>query len=229
MIESTASHKHTVRLMNQVLLKHLGPQGWWPTTPEGSRRPLYRPGQEGRPLSEREMLEIIAGSILTQNTSWHNAEKAIMQLIDQDLLNLDALAHCGKELELAITPARYFNQKADRLRKIARLIKAKGGLKRLTPVPSIELRPLLLSWPGIGPETADAILCYAFNRPVFVVDTYTRRLFQHLDLPAQSYGVMQTLVHDAISPCAATYGDLHARIVRLCADKKMALIKGWRS
>jgi endonuclease-3 related protein len=84
-------------------------------------------------------------------------------------------------------------------------------------MPPDALRKLLLSWTGIGKETADSILCYAFSRDIFVVDTYTRRLFQKLSLPHGSYEEVQTLVHRSIAPSAAEYGDFHARIVKLFA------------
>lgn len=172
------------------------------------------------PVGDREAFEIVVGAVLTQNTAWRNVEKALINLTRDIGLSPETIAGCDGALESAVRPSGYYNQKAARLREISRNIVDDGGIAALRGYPTEALRALLLSWKGIGPETADSILCYAFSRPVFVVDTYTRRLFRALGLPHGSYGETQALVHQAIPPDAARYNDLHARIVKLFAMKE---------
>ena len=205
--------------LNEALLAHLGPRGWWPTFVPGRDRPVYQPGREGRVVSDAEVFEIIVGAILTQNNTWANAAQAIVNLHREGLLNAAAIAESDGRLTDLIRPARYFNQKALRLQEIARELQRIGGIAALRREETGPLRKRLLSWRGVGPETADAILCYALNRPIFVVDAYTGRLFERLGLPAGSYAEMQHLVHQSIPPSDAVYGDFHARIVRLYAGK----------
>jgi len=204
--------RRVVRIAEE-LAEQYGPQGWWPTTARAGWKPVYRPGKEGRRTTARESYEILVGAILTQNTAWKNVEKAIVNLTREDRLRPERIARAGAWLEEAIRPSGYFNQKAARLREVTRLLLSHGGFARLRRLSTPELRVLLLSWRGIGPETADSILCYAFQRPVFVVDAYTKRLFAARGLPHGSYDEMQALVHAAIPASAARYGDLHALIV----------------
>jgi len=208
--------KQKVRKLNHTLYQVYGSQGWWPTTREPGGQPVYYPGREGRIVSDHEAFEIITGSVLTQNTSWSNAEKAIMNLSSQNMLGIKKIATGDDRLlASAIIPARYYNQKSIRLKQIAKNIIKEGGIKTLRSFPTETLRKLLLSWTGIGQETADSILCYAFSRNIFVVDAYTRRLFHKLNLPSGTYEEIQTLVHQSIKASAAEYGDFHARIVKL--------------
>ena len=210
--------KDKVIHLNHLLLKRYGRQGWWPTTREAGRPPVYFPEKEGRVVSDADAFEIIVGSILTQNNTWSNAEKALMNLSGKGLLTIQAMAQATPDAIAAeIVPARYYNQKSTRLVAIANHILHLDGIKPLRHMPTETLRNLLLSWTGVGKETADSILCYAFSRGIFVVDAYTRRLFQKLSLPHGSYEEIQTLVHQSIAPAAAEYGDFHARIVKLYA------------
>jgi len=211
--------KRKVVALNDALLEHLGPRGWWPTFVPGRDRPVYQPGREGRIVSDEEVFEIIVGAILTQNNTWANAEQAIVNLNREGLLNISALAASDGRLPELIRPARYFNQKALRLKEIAEELLRIGGIPALRREATDALRKRLLSWRGFGPETADAVLCYGLNRPIFVVDAYTGRLFERLGLPAGSYAEMQNLAHQSIPSSTAVYGDFHARIVRLYAGK----------
>lgn len=213
--------RERILLLDACLLERYGPQGWWPTTPSPGAPPVYRRGSEGMPVGDREAFEIVVGAVLTQNTAWRNVEKALVNLSRDIGLSPEGIAGCDGALESAVRPSGYYNQKAARLREISRNIVDQGGIAALRGYPTEALRALLLSWKGIGPETADSILCYAFSRPVFVADAYTRRLFQALDLPHGSYGEIQALVHQAIPPDAARYNDLHARIVKLFATKEV--------
>ncbi len=210
--------KQKVIRLNQLLFQKYGGQGWWPTTREPGKQPVYYPGKEGRRVSDIEAFEIIVGSILTQNNTWSNAEKAIINLSALNLLDIRHMMKADPQtMALAIVSARYYNQKSIRLIEIAKNLHKAGGIKTLRKLPTEELRKILLAWTGIGKETADSILCYAFSREIFVVDAYTRRLFQSLNLPCSSYEEIQNLVHCSIKPSAAEYGDLHARIVKLYA------------
>jgi len=210
-----------INIINQILLQMYGVQGWWPTTLRNGKPPVYQPGREGRFVTEEECFEIVVGAILTQNTSWTGAEKAIVNLTGAGLMDIAAIAACDERLEAAIKPARYFNQKAKYLRNIADSILTAGGVIALRKHSTSTLRKLLLSWTGVGPETADCILCYAFCRPVFAVDIYTRRLFKAVYLPSELYSEIQDSVHTSLTPSAAGYGDFHARIVKLMANKEL--------
>lgn len=142
------------------LSSHHGPQDWWPgDTP----------------------FEIMVGAVLTQNTAWTNVEKAIANLISENALSPDVIINTHpKRLASWLKPSGYFNIKAKRLKNYCQWYLQQGGYDSLNQLATDELRKGLLSVNGVGPETADDILLYAFNRPVFVIDAYTRRLFKRL-------------------------------------------------
>lgn len=144
------------------LYKHHGPQDWWPgETP----------------------FEIMVGAVLTQNTAWLNVERAISNLLDADALSPEAIL-AAHPIHLAswLKPSGYFNVKAKRLQNYCHWYLQNGAYPILSAWPTAELRKALLSVNGVGPETADDILLYAFERPVFVIDAYTRRLFTRLGM-----------------------------------------------
>ncbi len=131
---------------------------------------------------------MIAGAILTQNTTWTNVERALRQLRSAGVLNLDGIRRLP-ELQLTelIRSSGYFRQKARRLKNFVEFVDARYGrrLRGMFAQPTGELRQELLALNGVGPETADSILLYAGNHPVFVVDAYTRRIVErHGLLPA---------------------------------------------
>ncbi|HVP42220.1 MAG TPA: hypothetical protein VMS96_02245 [Terriglobales bacterium] len=141
-------------------MAHWGPQDWWPAYTR---------------------LEVIVGAFLTQNTSWKNVEGALRNLRQHRLLNLNGLRKAStRELEAAVRPAGYFRQKAQRLKDFVSFLDTGygGSLTRMFSRPTAELRTELLGLNGVGPETADSILLYAGGHPVFVVDAYTRRVFE---------------------------------------------------
>lgn len=157
------------------------------------------------------------GAVLTQNTAWANVERALAQLSSQVPLAADALLALPEpELAALIRPAGYFNVKARRLRALLEAIVAAGGESALSRLDTASLRELLLDIHGIGPETADDILLYAFDRPVFVVDAYTRRLFERLGLltGGESYELIRATFEQALGPTAAVLNESHALIVR---------------
>ena len=142
--------------------------GWWPA---GSR------------------FEIMAGAVLVQNTRWVNAQKALVSLKQADALNFEAIAAMGSgKLASLIHSAGCQSVKSPRLRALARWIQKEGGITPMARKATDTLRAGLLSVHGIGPETADAILCFAFRRPVFVADLYARRLFAR-------YGLLEPMTY----------------------------------
>ena len=154
------SSQKKYRQIFDVMYNNYGPQHWWPgDTP----------------------FEIMLGAVLTQNTSWTNVEKAIKALKTNGALDPKIIATTKhEELAAWLTPVGYFNVKSTRLQSYCNWYLDSGGFEQLNTYDTIELRKALLSVNGVGPETADDILLYAFTRPIFVIDAYTRRLFSRL-------------------------------------------------
>jgi endonuclease-3 related protein len=191
--------KPSIRQSYDALFGHWGEQHWWPA---------------------RTRFEMMLGAILTQNTAWSNVERAISNLRKNGALDFQSLEKASPE-ELAewIRPAGYFNQKAGYIKGMLETIRRDfgGSLARLFALDTPALRNELLSWRGIGPETADSILLYAGKRPVFVVDAYTRRfLARHgwCDKTA-SYDVVARLFTESLPEDVPLYNEYHALIVRL--------------
>ncbi|WP_026289627.1 endonuclease III domain-containing protein [Thioalkalivibrio sulfidiphilus] len=183
---------HTVY---QLLLEAHGPQHWWPA---------------------RTRFEVMVGAVLTQNTAWRNVERAIAALKAANALSPEAmLALSDAELARLIRPSGYFNVKARRLKALCRWYLDHGGRRRLRHWPTEKLRASLLSVHGIGPETADDILLYAFDRPVFVIDAYTRRLLGRLGHPyAQaSYEDFRVSLESVLGADTELFNEYHALIV----------------
>jgi len=157
------------------------------------------------------------GAILAQNTAWPNVEKAINNLKILKSLSPITLLNLNEDiLKSAIKPAGYFNQKARKLREFAKFFKS------LNKTPS---RDLLLSLWGIGPETADSMLLYAFKVPSFVVDAYTKRIFSRLGLINidEAYDTFKAYFELSLPKNLAVYQEYHALIVehakRFCKSK----------
>jgi endonuclease-3 related protein len=185
-----------------LLWERFGPQGWWPGD---------------------SPLEIVVGAILTQNTNWKNVERAIDNLRDAGLLEWTALCTLPvEELGEIIRPAGYFRVKAQRLHNLVRHVTQAGfeSLEEFLRLPTQELREQLVSIKGIGPETADSIVLYAAERPVFVVDTYTARILKrHNWIEAEAdYHALQERFHDELPPQQALYNEFHALIVKTGKD-----------
>ena len=154
----------------ELMMGHYGPTGWWPGD---------------------SPFEIAVGAILTQNTSWTNVERAIANLKAAHLLSPRRILDVPLDaLEAALRPSGYFRVKARRLQSFCTyLVEQHGGsMKRMARVPLDTLRAELLAVHGIGPETADDILLYACDKPVFVVDAYTRRIFARHGLVPHDIG-----------------------------------------
>jgi endonuclease-3 related protein len=170
----------------RALFRAGGPQHWWPA---------------------RSRFEVILGAFLTQNTAWANVEKALANLRAAHLLSAEGIRRVPlSKLEQLVRPSGYFRQKAKRLKLFVAFLDKRyaGSLTRLFSRPTAELREELLSLNGVGPETADSILLYAGNHPVFVVDAYTRRiLIRHEILPEKaSYEEIRELFERALAPFA---------------------------
>lgn len=208
------------------LCKGYGQQGWWPTTPENSINPKYHPGNELRKLSDKEKIEIIFGAILTQNTSWKNVEKAIVNLNQKKMIDIDRVIEAEeKDLAELIKASGYYNQKAKKLKHMAKFLK-ENGLRKLEHMDIQELRQMLLSVNGVGKETADSIILYAFQKPIFVIDAYTRRIFSRLGLCDEDveYDELQKFIAEGLDEDVLVYNQFHALIVehakRNCRKKQ---------
>lgn len=187
-----------LRRMIDTLAAAWGPQGWWPA---------------------ESPFEVIVGAILTQNTAWTNVERAIANVRAAGLLHPHRLrAVPREELETLIRPSGFFRQKAERLHLFLDWFIARfdGDCARMGNEDPDLLRGELLALKGIGPETADAILCYAAGFPVFVVDAYTLRLFSRHDLCAADarYDQVQVIAHTALPRDTAYLNEAHGLIVQ---------------
>ena len=160
---------------------------------------------------------MIIGALLTQNTAWGNVEKALANLRRHKLVDFEKLSGSRDELlEELIRPSGYFRQKSRRLKNLAAKITSAGGLGGLGRMPTPRLRDWLLEINGIGPETADSILLYAFARPVFVIDAYTLRICgRHGWLPNPAgYNEAQAWFSDKLPADSDLFNEYHALLVR---------------
>jgi endonuclease III related protein len=160
--------------------------------------------------------EIMVGAVLTQNTAWTNVERAIGNLKQAKALSPAAIAKAQpRRLAAWLRPSGYFNVKARRLQAMCRWLIESGGVIKLKKIPTGELRQALLAVHGIGPETADDILLYAFQRPVFVIDAYTRRIFSRLGVIRgnEHYETLRHLFENALGPNVQVFNEYHALIV----------------
>jgi endonuclease-3 related protein len=191
--------KISVKRLYNVLFDHYGPRSWWPA--------------ESR-------FEVMVGAILTQNTNWHNVEKAITNLKSEKLLTPEGISSTRlPKLESLVRPTGYYRQKARRLKYfVTYLVKSyDADLDLFLGKPLDELRPELLELNGIGPETADSILLYAGEKPIFVIDAYTKRLAERLDLTDDtSYNGLQKFFMAKLPQDVQLYNEYHALIVELC-------------
>lgn len=194
--------KRTLSTIHKKLLARFGPQHWWPAeTP----------------------FEMAVGAILTQNTSWANVEKAIANLKKDGRLSARKI-HRMPTAGLAglIRPAGYFNVKAERLKHFIVFLMNdyRGSMSEMKKEPLPVIREKLLSVNGIGPETADSIILYGLEKPVFVIDAYTKRMLSrhtimHLDA---SYEEFQAIFHAHLKEDVRLFNEYHALIVRLAKD-----------
>ena len=210
--------KHLMHLYEN-LLRFYGPQHWWPA---------------------KTRWEVCVGAILTQNTNWGNVEKAILNLKNAGFLMREGeqselqseksqkypeklLLSTHDEIASLIRPSGYFNIKAKRLHSIAEwwLNNTKNGALNQYSNDPIQLRDSLLQVNGVGPETADTITLYAFNLPIFVIDTYTKRVSSiYLKTPIDiKYDDLQFIFMRNLNPDPELFNEFHALIVKLAKEK----------
>ncbi|MCG6916155.1 MAG: endonuclease III domain-containing protein [Deltaproteobacteria bacterium] len=190
---------HRLSEIYDLLLQAYGPQKWWPA---------------------ESPFEVMVGAVLTQNTNWQGVEKAIANLKGSNLLKPDKLqALSTEELAGLIKPAGYFNLKARRLQNLIEFLTETyaGDLETMDQVETGQLRKELLKINGVGPETADSILLYALQRPVFVVDTYTYRVMNRHGLIGEevSYDELQGLFTQHLPLDKTLFNQYHALLVRV--------------
>lgn len=196
-IESAPTESTMISLTDlySTLYSRYGDLGWWPA---------------------KDAYEMCIGAILTQNTSWSSVEKAIANFGDRlspDYVN----SISDEELTDIIRPSGFFNQKAERIRILTRWLAKYGYDPANAAAPTETLRSELLALKGVGRETADSILVYAFGRLSFVVDAYTRRLLGRLgyDVP-QDYDDIRVMIEASIERELYLYNNFHALIVEHC-------------
>ena len=206
---------HNLEVIYKKLYSHFCPQGWWPVTKEGDVIPKYH---QNINLTEKQKLEICFGSILTQNTSWKNVEKAIISLNKSNLIEVKKIKNIKNEkLALIIKSSGYHNQKAKKLKNFCDFLLKKydGSLKKLFEKDTVKLREELLSVNGIGPETADSIILYAAKKPVFVIDAYTRRIMNKIGYNQKTYEDLQKLFMENLQNSERLFNEYHALLVEL--------------
>jgi len=203
--------------------------------PTAASKPPFDIGEGYRRLFERwgaqhwwpgdTQVEIVAGALLAQATSWRNAELAVRNLKLRGVLEDSARSFRAllglpvQELEEAVRPARYFRQKAARLHRLMRFLGETMGEPpwKINAEERMLWRGRLLELKGLGPETVDSILLYGFGVPVFVVDAYTRRMLQRHGMITErtSYEEIRALFERALPERSEIYNEYHALIVRL--------------
>jgi endonuclease-3 related protein len=189
----------SVQELYDLLFARFGPQNWWPGD---------------------SPFEIAVGAILTQNTNWTNVEKAVANLKRKRVLSAARLSALPlHRLAELIRPSGYFNIKAQRLKAfLDHLMGAYGGsMARMKRKDGAVLRRELLSINGIGQETADSILLYALDKPVFVIDAYTKRVLSRhaLIIERASYEACQALFHQEMDRDLQLFNEYHALFVRV--------------
>lgn len=188
-----------IHIIYKTLFKTFGPQYWWPgETP----------------------FEVAVGAILTQNTNWGNVEKAIDNLKSARALTAKTIHEMpANRLSALIRPAGYFNIKAKRLKAfISFLMKDyQGSMKKMKREDRYLLREKLLAVNGIGQETADSILLYALDKPIFVIDAYTRRVLSRHKIMEhdKSYEEFQKLFHSSLQEDMELFNEYHALFVKV--------------
>jgi len=184
------------------LMACYGPQNWWPA---------------------QEPFEVMVGAILTQAAAWSNVEKAIVNLKQAEALLPEALRQMPfPELSRLLYPCGYYNAKAQKLKSLAHWLgnHYADDLNKLFATDTGNLRQQLLSINGIGQETADSIMLYAADKPVFVIDAYTRRIINRLGLASEntSYSAYQALFMDNLPADTQLFNEYHALLVCLAKD-----------
>jgi endonuclease-3 related protein len=209
-----------IQKIYKILLEAYGPQGWWPILSHKGTNPTkagsingYHVGDYSFPKNRDQQFEICMGAILTQNTSWPSVETALTNLKRSKALKLKEFRKLsdGKLREL-IKPAGYYNQKANYLKNFTEFFMT----LRPGQLPS---RSDILSVKGVGDETADSILLFAFMQPEFIVDAYTKRIFSRVGIIKKeakkdaTYHQVKEFFQSNLEPDIRIYQEYHALIV----------------
>ena len=206
--DSTAAG--TIRKVYDLLLAEYGRQGWWPVTSGKGGEPEYT----GGPRDSRGRFEVAIGAVLTQNTSWKNAAKAVSALSTAGMIDPARLAAAThEEVAALVRSSGYYNQKARRLGILSRYFLELGDGR-----PD---RESLLALDGVGRETADSILLYGYSITFFVVDAYTNRLFSRLGVIRgnESYDRIRGLFEGSLERTPEIYNEYHALVVVQCKQR----------
>lgn len=202
------------KTLYKKLLKHHGPQGWWPLIDPLSGISVYKSRIR---YNEIEKFEIFIGAILTQGISWKNVEKALCNLKKEKYLDPISLNRISNEkLGTLIKPTGYFNQKSIKLKNFINWFRNYSyDFSRLNKIPDMKLRENLLSINGIGPETADSMLNYGLGRKIFVVDAYTKRILSRLGFidESEDYHAVQNMFYKNFKAGIQDYKEFHSLIV----------------
>lgn len=194
-----------IKLYKKLRARHGHPKGQWSLWCK-------------RPKSQAEREEVVIGAILTQNTNWKNVERAMLNLKRAKSCRLEKIVRLGKNnasrLAKLIRSSGFYRLKSKYLIEIAEFVIKNDGIQKLQKWPRLKLRQALLGLKGIGPETADSILLYALDKPIFVIDEYTRRLVKKLRLARKlSYESLQKLFEKNLPRNFRLYQDFHALMI----------------
>lgn len=197
--EDTSDLRIVLRKYFDAMSRELGPMHWWPA---------------------KSPFEVVVGAILTQNTAWANVKLALDNLRREKLLTPHAIARVPEaRLAKLIRSSGYYRQKAKKLKAFVAFLESEygGSLKRMAAAPSAKLREQLLAVYGIGPETADSILLYAAEHPVFVVDAYTKRMLARHGIVSEGakYEDVQTIFVTHLPSSTKMFNEYHALIVEV--------------
>jgi len=207
--------KYKIERIYKQLLERYGKQGWWPVF-NNKNKIEYHKNNYDIPLNEQQRFEISIGAILTQNATWKSVEISLKKLKDSNLLNPKLIIKTKDEtIAELIKSSIYHNQKTKKLRIFSEWIETQPNITRET---------LLNLW-GVGNETADSILLYAYKKPIFVIDTYTKRIFSRIGLinEKMKYEEIQKIFMNNLERDYKLFNEYHALIVehakRYCKTK----------
>ena len=215
---------NNIQQIYNLLFETYGPQGWWPIgylNSDPNRMDIraeagYHPKDYNIPRNDQELLEIILGTVLTQNTNWNNVVKAFRKLTSMDFQSMQHIINVDEQiLEQAIKSSGYYRQKTKYIKNVLSFF-AENPLITLETVKTETIRKMLLKLKGVGPETADSILLYGLKRCSFVIDAYTTRIFSHLGLvdPKIAYESLKHLFESSLSKDLKVYQEFHALLVQ---------------
>lgn len=202
----------------QILLQSYGAQGWWPLFDGNSQSCIYRSKPDKEFWTPARQWEVCVGCVLTQNTNWSNVERVFQGSLFEKLMNPEWVLECeAGELEAVIKSAGYFRQKSRYLKAIAiHLLDLEFDFRTNSHFEYPLERKDLLGVLGVGEETADSMLLYAFLRPEFIIDSYTIRIFSRLLPPSdqkRNYKFWKEFIETRLKPDVSIFQKYHALLV----------------